>query len=475
MAMPSAGAAAAAVPSAQVVGNAFVEQYYHILHRSPELVYKFYQDASILSRPDSDGTMTSVTTMLAINEKIQSFDYKNYKAEIKTADAQDSYQAGVIVLVTGCLTGTDNVRRKFTQTFFLAPQEKGYFVLNDVFRYVEESEPSEVNSVLANGAADNVPVTTPLTSDPEPGHAPDRTAFDSVNAAETDEAYNGPEVCDPSDNEDGSVVEVEPVNEPPPKTTEVEFVQGVGPDSSATLEEKKSYASIVKVTKSATRTTPVYVPTSSARTTAVNANQQARRSEKSLVETQAPAPAVESGPESSNVHEEGYSIYVRNLALNATAQQLEEEFKKFGPIKHDGVQVRSNKQGSCFGFVEFESLESMENAIKASPINIGGRQAVVEEKRTNTRVGSSGRGRYTSGSGGYRSESFRGRGNYGGGRGYGRSEFRNQGEFSSRPKGSGGRNVETYQRVDHSGSGRFSRSHQSQGAGSKGGAATSSS
>lgn len=51
------------LPSAQVVGNAFVEQYYHILHNSPELVYRFYQDASVLSRPDSNGVMTSVTTM----------------------------------------------------------------------------------------------------------------------------------------------------------------------------------------------------------------------------------------------------------------------------------------------------------------------------------------------------------------------------------------------------------------------------
>lgn len=92
-------------------------------------------------------------------------DYKNYKAEIKTADAQDSYQAGVIVLVTGCLTGTDNVRRKFTQTFFLAPQEKGYFVLNDVFRYVEEKELSEIVSPVANGTAD-IPSAVSLTSEP---------------------------------------------------------------------------------------------------------------------------------------------------------------------------------------------------------------------------------------------------------------------------------------------------------------------
>lgn len=55
----------AAPPSAQVVGNAFVEQYYHILHHSPELVHRFYQDSSALSRPDSAGAMTTVLTMKA--------------------------------------------------------------------------------------------------------------------------------------------------------------------------------------------------------------------------------------------------------------------------------------------------------------------------------------------------------------------------------------------------------------------------
>ncbi|KAK1435827.1 hypothetical protein QVD17_01597 [Tagetes erecta] len=137
---------ATVLPSAQVVGNAFVEHYYNMLHESPELVHKYYQDSSILSRPDANGLMSSVTTMTAIDEKIQSLDYQKYKAEIKSVDAQDSHQAGVIVLVTGCLTGKDNVKRKFAQTFFLAPQEKGYFVQNDVFRYVEENEPVEKTS-----------------------------------------------------------------------------------------------------------------------------------------------------------------------------------------------------------------------------------------------------------------------------------------------------------------------------------------
>ncbi|KAK8636885.1 hypothetical protein V6N13_064320 [Hibiscus sabdariffa] len=38
--------------------------------------------------------------------------------------------------------------------------------------------------------------------------------------------------------------------------------------------------------------------------------------------------------------------------------------------------------GLCFGFVEFEIASSVQSAIEASLINIGGCNAVVEEKRS---------------------------------------------------------------------------------------------
>ncbi|XP_044506625.1 nuclear transport factor 2-like isoform X2 [Mangifera indica] len=149
----------ASPPSAQVVGNAFVGQYYHILVHSPELAHRFYHDSSMLSRPNANGEMTSVTTMKGINEKILSLDFKNCEAEIKTVDAQESHMGGVSLLVTGCLMGNDNLRRKFVQSFFLAPQDNGYFVQNDIFRYVEDSEVLEkypVNNI------DDTPAVPPF-------------------------------------------------------------------------------------------------------------------------------------------------------------------------------------------------------------------------------------------------------------------------------------------------------------------------
>uniref|UniRef100_A0A0A9CV08 NTF2 domain-containing protein n=1 Tax=Arundo donax TaxID=35708 RepID=A0A0A9CV08_ARUDO len=55
--------------SPHVISGVFVQQYYHILHEQPEQVHKFYQDSSIIARPDPDGTMVSVTTLSDINKK----------------------------------------------------------------------------------------------------------------------------------------------------------------------------------------------------------------------------------------------------------------------------------------------------------------------------------------------------------------------------------------------------------------------
>lgn len=58
-------------PGAQMVGNAFVEQYYCILHQKPEEVHKFYNDSSVLTRPGPDGVMRSITTVQVSFVKIK--------------------------------------------------------------------------------------------------------------------------------------------------------------------------------------------------------------------------------------------------------------------------------------------------------------------------------------------------------------------------------------------------------------------
>lgn len=63
----------------------------------------------------------------------------NYtKVEIKTAHSLDSWNGGVMAMASGSVQLKDNSLKKFVQTFFLAPQEKGYFVLNDFFHFIDD-------------------------------------------------------------------------------------------------------------------------------------------------------------------------------------------------------------------------------------------------------------------------------------------------------------------------------------------------
>ncbi|KAK7339117.1 hypothetical protein VNO77_19762 [Canavalia gladiata] len=431
-------------PAADIVGNAFVDQYYHMLHESPELVHRFYQDVSKLGRPEQNSIMGITTTMFDINEKILSLGYGELSAEIISVDAQESYGGGVLVLVTGFMIGKDNVKQKFTQCFFLAPQEKGYFVLNDVFRYVDE------NGIQGSAHDIGSPIPPDNVADPS---VLETQVLEQISV--TAEDGDGEEVYNPEngqasiDEEEAPVPEV--LDEIPDDS---QMVAGL----TSQIEEvpKKSYASIVKVMKEGG------APLSTVTAVSVKF---AIKSQDQLSTTAAPPSSVsEINGSSVNTNEignnqeteaEGYSIYVKGLSSNATPALLENEFKKFGPIKTGGIQVRTQK-GFSFGFVEFEVASAVQSALEASPILINGRHVVVEEKRSTNRGNS--RGRFSSGRApGYRGEGARGRGNYGNGRSYGRGgDFNGRGEYGYRNGNRGGfsnRGGDGYQRNDHMGTG----------------------
>ncbi|GAB4830270.1 hypothetical protein Ancab_019910 [Ancistrocladus abbreviatus] len=428
----------AAAPSAEVVGHAFALQYYTILHQSPTLVYRFYQDISKLGRLQDNGEMGSTTTMEAINQKIQS--YGNLKADIKSVDAQESYNSGVIVLITGDMIKEDDSKRRFTQTFFLAPQDVGYFVLNDIFRYVEDDYHHNGNQDLENG------VLPPITQDQ------DFSPVEENHNSEQAEEVNEGEVYNPSENGDGSVVEEEePVAEVVDEVPN-ELQRVVETNSKVEELPKRSYAAILKDME-AIAGPPVPLKS------VVKIQEQkvaAAPSPTPMAEVQVSSSDVIEDGSNQDVEGDGYSIYIKNLPTNATPAMVEEAFKRFGPIKNGGIQVRGNRGCFCFGFVEFEVPSAAQSAIEASPVTIGGRPVGVEEKKsTNTRGGN--RGRFPPGRG-FRNEGGRGRGNYGGGRGYGRGDA-NKNEFGGRGRGYQYRSTDGYQRNDQmgNGSGRMSR------------------
>ncbi|KAL0742567.1 hypothetical protein Bca4012_084080 [Brassica carinata] len=446
MAMLGAQQVQTAACTPDIVGNAFVHQYYHILHQSPQHVHRFYQEISKLGRPEDNGTMSITSTLQAIDKKILALGDGVIGAEIATVDTQESYGGGFLLLVTGYLTGKDGVRRTFTQTFFLAPQERGYFVLNDIFRYIDEATTVPGTQIPVNSI--QVPVN--IHQDP---HAAQDIPEDFVQEKYVQENHaveqsdvlsksiNGPEVFTPTEEEQVSVTEDAPapgiVHEAPID------VHKVGESDSRTGEvPKRSYASIVMVMKENA------APMSASRTPTKVV--EPKRQEDQATHVPLPTPLSEksdsrenvavNGNDQDNERAPGPSIYLKGLPLDATPALLENEFQKFGLIRTNGIQVRSQK-GFCFGFVEFESASSVQTAIEASPIILSGQKVVVEEKRSTAR----GKGRSAFGVGtGYRNEGGRGRGSFGGGRGrndfngYGNNRGNNRGGYANRANGDGG-------------------------------------
>lgn len=152
-----------------------------------------------MSRVDRDKQETA-SGMMEIHSRVMSLNYTGCLIELKSADAQDSLNGGVLVMVTGSIQRRDReVKRNFVQTFFLAPQENGYYVLNDIFRFCEDDSYVEKQSdALTNGDHEPQlksisPVTEPALEPSSPATIEIKREFTPATTAEEEailEEYN---------------------------------------------------------------------------------------------------------------------------------------------------------------------------------------------------------------------------------------------------------------------------------------------
>ena len=69
-------------------------------------------------------------------------DFQDCKVRVTNVDTQESGD-NIIIQVIGEISDKSAPHRKFVQSFILATQTNGYFVLNDIFRYIAEEEEEE--------------------------------------------------------------------------------------------------------------------------------------------------------------------------------------------------------------------------------------------------------------------------------------------------------------------------------------------
>ncbi|KAG6423055.1 hypothetical protein SASPL_113439 [Salvia splendens] len=381
--------------TAAQVGTYFVGQYYQMLQNQPDFVHQFYSDSSTMLRIEGN-TRETASAMLQIHQLVMSLSYT--AIEVKTAHSLESWNGGVLVMVSGSvhLKGY-NVRKKFVETFFLAPQEKGYFVLNDIFHYVDdELALHHPIAYLPRGNLDQKIHSPTIVREQVlyvmGGNIQPRE-FTVPAKLEEDGPINGNNY---QEEHIQQVPETEKILEENFAVHSNGSLQGTMnsvPDHfSPPVEEpaiepqKHTYASILQVKGQPVPavtcqpsfnkpTTPDWQhgPEIPSQLPAASSNQIERSGTETFEDTIAMEDEVEVK-----------SVYVRNVPTTMSASEIGEEFKKFGKLRPDGVAIRTRKDiDVCYAFVEFEDISGVQNAVKASMVNIGGYELYIEGRRPN--------------------------------------------------------------------------------------------
>ncbi|XP_051129951.1 nuclear transport factor 2-like isoform X2 [Andrographis paniculata] len=393
--------------TAAQVGTYFVGQYYQMLQNQPKLVHQFYGKSSTMLRIDGS-TRETATNMLQINQLVLSLNYTGI--EIKSAHSLESWDCGVLVMVSGSVyVNNFNGKKKFVETFFLAPQTGGYFVLNDIFHYVDEVKnlqhpigylpQSNLDNKLHSAATvrekgrnyilgGDIQSKQFLASEKIEEDAP-------VNNYSYHEDQLQVPTTEKNLDEDFDLQ----ANGVLHGNVHSEHDQFSSPNEESVAEpQKHTYASIVAKARSAQAisqspinkpTTPEMQPTTE--TPAQPSIASSNQNERSGVEPAEEISAVEDEVEFK-------SVYVRNVPSTMAASEIGEEFKKFGKLRPDGVAIRTRKDiDVCYAFVEFEDSVGVHNAIKASMVEISGHPLYIEGRRPNrnnsVRARARGRGR----------------------------------------------------------------------------------
>ncbi|KAK6207455.1 NTF2 and RRM domain-containing protein [Colletotrichum tabaci] len=124
------------------VGWYFVEQYYTTLSKNPDKLHLFYGKRSqFVYGMEAEVANVSVGRQ-AIQDRIKSLEFENSKVRITNVDSQASFD-NIVIQVIGESSIKSAEPKKFVQTFVLAPQPSGYFVVNDILRYINDEDEEE--------------------------------------------------------------------------------------------------------------------------------------------------------------------------------------------------------------------------------------------------------------------------------------------------------------------------------------------
>lgn len=298
---------------AQTVGNQFVSQYYTVLHSSPKHLYRFYSENSSMTHVDivlEGGSvmqkMKHASGQKMINETLTNLHEKDITTDIFSVDSQYSLDGGVMVQVTGALQESGGIKRSFVQTFFLAVQEKGFYVLNDIFRYLL---PSDGLSVAKQSSGTYVKSKSDSSSPPGITTPPDQISPERDSESEVDKSDSA-----------------------------VSFQVGSGENGSLAKEVPKPTETVLFREKDSEKQEGAQVSATGEALSKLDISDSQKSASEHLTTTK--------------------GIFLRDIPPGVRAEELQKALEAFGPLRPSSFSLKSAKGKVSYAFVDYLSVES---------------------------------------------------------------------------------------------------------------------
>ncbi|KAG9032677.1 hypothetical protein FRB95_001105 [Tulasnella sp. JGI-2019a] len=370
------------------VGWQFVPQYYTFVNKQPNRLHCFYAKNSTFVNGTEGEDGKACYGQHEIHQKIQSLNYQDCKVLIHSVDAQSSANNGIIIQVIGEMSNRGEPWKKFVQTFFLAEQPKGYFVLNDIFRFLKDDTTGEEDK--SEAVAEPEPVEPIITVPSLPIPAAE-TAVPTVKAPTS--AHAGPLAVATPFASAAAAVPTTPATSPVPSgpntwttladldwgsqtATDVNSVSATAPRTPATSPPPMLWRSVLVASDKRKRDSRIAMEAKNVSAAAPRSPAtwgsvlvaKDKRKQDSQIATQAkdlsaslPRRKMTTGPD----------ISAKGLADTATGQcfvKATEDVKAFLRemlISHFGQELEVVRFNGCT-FLEFTSPEAAQKAIQAS-------------------------------------------------------------------------------------------------------------
>ncbi|KAJ2000602.1 hypothetical protein GGI04_004085 [Coemansia thaxteri] len=345
-------------------------------------MHLFYGKKSIAIHGTEGEVVPQTNGQQDIEALISSEELKDLKVHVTNVDTLASIESSIIVQVIGEMSNNSHPSRRFTQTFLLAKQPGGYYLLNDILRYLKddvvEREAMLVGSVVDAEAPPVAPTSAAHVKKDEKVDADDipKQAEPAAVAAAV------AEVLTPAAQIE-AVIAVEPVAaDPAPVAAAASLKSEPKPK---TPREKPAASEAPRAEKPVA---PVPTkPTTWANLAADGSNKWGNTISK-VGGTVAPAagaiaasdPSSRGSTPASGARDsrrkETFSVFLKNVPLGLAIAPIKYSCKMYGPVSHvEYIPTRNS------AVVEFVNEAGKQAVLNAGTLMIAGNTVVVEERR----------------------------------------------------------------------------------------------